>query len=64
MIIYLVSSNGDVVYINNQGIVFKNGEPLNQNQGKVNFLAGKMPRACLGNAADEKQIIICQLFQK
>jgi hypothetical protein len=38
MIIYLVSSNEDAIYLNNQGIVFKNGEPLNQNQVKVNFL--------------------------
>jgi hypothetical protein len=38
VIIYLVSSNGDVVYLNNQGIVFKNGAPLNQNQSKVIFL--------------------------
>ncbi|MEE3348075.1 MAG: hypothetical protein VX186_07950 [Nitrospinota bacterium] len=37
VIIYLVPANGDVVYLNDQGIVFKNGEPLNQNQGKVIF---------------------------
>ena len=35
VIIYLVSENGDVVYLNDQGIIFKNGAPLNQNQGKV-----------------------------
>jgi len=35
VIVYLVSTNGDVVYLNDQGIVFKNGKPLNQNQGKV-----------------------------
>ena len=37
VIIYLVSSQGDVVYLNDQGIVFKNGKPLNQNKGKVPF---------------------------
>ena len=37
VIIYLVPANGDVVYLNDQEIVFKNGEPLNQNQGKVIF---------------------------
>ena len=35
VIIYLVPANGDVVYLNDQGIVFKNGKPLNQNQGRV-----------------------------
>lgn len=35
VIIYLVSAQGDIVYLNDQGIVFKNGKPLNQNQGKV-----------------------------
>ncbi len=37
VIIYLVSTQGDVVYLNDQGIVFKNGEPLNQNLGKVTY---------------------------
>ena len=37
VIIYLVSENGDVVYLNDRGIVFKNGKPLNQNKGKVLF---------------------------
>ncbi len=38
VIIYLVSTHGDVVYLNDQGVVFKNGTPLNQNRGKVSFL--------------------------
>jgi hypothetical protein len=37
VVIYLLSPHGDIVYLNDQGIVFKNGQPLNQNQGKVLF---------------------------
>ena len=37
VIIYLVSKQGDIVYLNDQGIVFKNGEPLNQSRGRVTF---------------------------
>jgi hypothetical protein len=37
VIIYLVSANDDIVYLNDQGIVFKNGESLNQNKGRVIF---------------------------
>jgi hypothetical protein len=38
VIVYLLSPQGDVVYLNDQGVVFKNGEPLNRNQGKVNII--------------------------
>ena len=37
MVIYLVSTRGDVVYLNDQGVVFKNGHPLNKTHGKVLF---------------------------
>jgi hypothetical protein len=37
VVIYLISTHGDIVYLNDQGIVFKNGTPLNQNQGRVIF---------------------------
>ena len=43
VIIYLVSENGDVVYLNKQGIVFKNGKPLNQNQGRVLYQIREAP---------------------
>ena len=43
VIIYLVSENGDVVYLNEQGIVFKNGKPLNQNQGRVLYQIREAP---------------------
>ncbi len=35
--IYLVSTDGNIVYINDQGIVFKNGEPLNNKHGRVSL---------------------------
>jgi|AP95_1055475.scaffolds.fasta_scaffold35761_2 hypothetical protein len=37
VVIYLVSTRGDVVYLNDQGVVFKNGHPLNKTHGKVLF---------------------------
>jgi hypothetical protein len=37
VIIYLISTQGDIVYLNDQGIVFKNGKPLNKNKGRVNY---------------------------
>jgi len=43
VIIYLVSSQGDVVYLNDQGIIFKNGRPLNQNQGRVRYQIIEVP---------------------
>lgn len=38
VIVYLVSPLGDIVYLNDKGVVFKNGAPLNHNQGRVVIL--------------------------
>ncbi|MBT3922201.1 MAG: hypothetical protein HOF21_06460 [Nitrospina sp.] len=43
VIIYLVSKQGDIVYLNDQGIVFKNGTALNQNRGRVIFQKREAP---------------------